>query len=190
MYPIVMVGIDEVGRGCLAGPLLVVAARKKGRLPKGIKDSKLLTRAQRERLFEELVGVCDFGEGWVTSSEIDKQGLAKAMRLGVARALKNLGTTCTEPIIVDGQVNYLSRKFKNIECLVGADATVRIVSAASVYAKVRRDRFMIELAKKYAGYGFENHVGYFTAGHKLALKNLGPLKSIHRMSFQPLRGTG
>ncbi len=187
MYPIVMVGVDEVGRGCLAGPLLVVAARQKGPLPKGVKDSKLLTRAARETLFEVLVDLCDFGEGWVTSSEIDSGGLAKAMRLGVARALKNLGVTHTEPIIMDGRVNYLPRKFKNIECLVGADATVRIVSAASVYAKVRRDRYMVKLAKTHEGYGFENHVGYFTAQHKLVLKNLGPLKRIHRMSFKPLR---
>jgi ribonuclease HII len=181
-----MIGIDEVGRGCLAGPLLVVAARQKGRLPKDIKDSKLLTRATRESLFEVLVDVCDFGEGWVTSSEIDKQGLAKAMRLGVARALKNLSVTYAEPIIMDGRVNYLPRKFNNIECLVGADATVRIVSAASVYAKVRRDRYMIKLAKKYAGYGFENHVGYGTRQHQTALRELGPIQQVHRRSFKPV----
>ena len=166
----------------------MVAARQKGLLPKDVKDSKLLTRAARENLFETLVDVCDFGEGWVTSTEIDKSGLAKAMRLGVARALKKLGASYAEPIIMDGRVNYLPSKFKNIECLVGADATVRIVSAASIYAKVRRDRYMIRLAKAHKGYGFENHVGYFTVGHKLALKTLGPLKSVHRMSFQPLKG--
>ena len=182
-----MVGVDEVGRGCLAGPLLVVAARQKGLLPKDVRDSKLLTRAARESLFEVLMDVCDFGEGWVTSSEIDAWGLAKAMRLGVARALKKLGASYAEPIIMDGRVNYLPSKFKNIECLVGADATVRIVSAASIYAKVRRDRYMIELAKKYAGYGFENHVGYYTLQHKLALQRFGPLAAIHRQSFRPLR---
>ena len=91
---------------------------------------------------------------------------------------------------MDGRVNYLPRKFKNIQCFVGADTTVRIVSAASVYAKVRRDRYMIELAEAHKGYGFENHVGYFTAQHQLALKTQGPLKNIHRMSFQPLKGAG
>lgn len=183
-----MIGVDEVGRGCLAGPLLVVAARARKRLPEGLRDSKLMSKKQREAIYQLLTANCQFGEGWVTSSEIDKWGLAKAMRLGVARALKNLSVAYAEPIIMDGRVNYLPSKFKNIECLVGADATVRIVSAASVYAKVRRDRYMIRLAKAHKGYGFENHVGYFTTGHKLALKTLGPLKNVHRMSFQPLKG--
>ena len=182
-----MVGIDEVGRGCLAGPLLVVAARPKGHLPKAVKDSKLLTRIQRERLFGELVDVCDFGEGWVTSSEIDKRGLAKAMRLGVARALRNLGAQKSDYIIIDGPVNYLPKNYTNFQCLIDADALVPLVSAASIYAKVQRDRFMIELAKRHRRYGFENHVGYFTVQHQLAVKNLGPLKNNHRTSFQPLK---
>ena len=184
-----MIGIDEVGRGCLAGPLLVVAARQEDTFPSGIVDSKTLGRARREELFESLVGVCDFGEGWVSSDEIDKQGLTGAMRLGVVRALVNLGVKPRDKIILDGSVNYLPKIFKNFQCLIDADTLVPLVSAASIYAKVKRDRFMIELAKEHVGYGFEKHVGYFTAGHKLALKNLGPVKSIHRMSFQPLKGT-
>ncbi|MDO8591533.1 MAG: ribonuclease HII [bacterium] len=183
-----MIGVDEVGRGCLAGPLLVVAARAKNELPLGLKDSKLLTRLQRETIYKLLTTKCDFGEGWVTSAEIDKSGMANAMRLGIARALKNLGVLTNDKIILDGSVNYLPKKFINFQCLIDADALVPLVSAASIYAKVRRDRYMIELAKKHDGYGFENHVGYFTAQHKLALKNLGPLKSIHRMSFRPLKG--
>lgn len=184
-----MIGVDEVGRGCLAGPLLVVAARQKNPLPKGVMDSKLLTRVQREELFETLINLCVFGEGWVSAVEIDRRGLAKAMRLGVARALRNLDAQHHDKIIIDGSVNYLPKIFKNFECLIGADALVPLVSAASIYAKVRRDRFMIKLAKKYVSYGFENHVGYYTPQHKLALQRFGPLATIHRQSFQPLKAT-
>lgn len=132
---------------------------------------------------------CDFGEGWVSPNEIDRRGLANAIRLGISRALNSLGVLKTDKIILDGPVNYLPQDFKNFECLIDADALVPLVSAASIYAKVKRDRFMVELAKKHVGYGFETHVGYFTLQHKLALKKLGPLKSIHRMSFQPLKAT-
>ncbi len=184
-----VIGVDEVGRGCLAGPLLVVAARQKSILSDDIVDSKLLSRAQREELLEVLGNICDFGEGWVSATEIDKRGLTRAIQLGVARALGNLGAKRHDKIIIDGPVNYLPKIFKNFQCLIDADALVPLVSAASIYAKVRRDRFMIELAKKHAGYGFESHAGYFTAQHKLALKTYGPLKSIHRMSFRPLRTT-
>lgn len=183
-----MVGVDEVGRGCLAGPLLVVAARNNTKLPEGLRDSKLMTKKQRVEILNKLSICCSFGEGWVTAVEIDQHGLAEAMRLGVARALRTLGAGYDDKIIFDGRVNYLPQVFKNVECMINADALVPIVSAASVYAKVKRDNFMIELAKKYTDYGFEKHVGYFTAQHKLALKNLGPVKDVHRLSFQPLRG--
>lgn len=185
-----MIGVDEVGRGCLAGPLLVVAARQKGPLPKTVKDSKLLTRATRERLSEVLVGVCDFGEGWVSAAEIDKAGLANALRLGVKRALSHLEAPVLEEIIMDGKVNYIPKKYTASSTLVAADNLLPIVSAASIYAKVIRDRFMIKLAKNHVGYGFENHVGYFTTEHKLALKKLGPIVNVHRMSFQPLKVVG
>ena len=182
-----LIGIDEVGRGCLAGPLLVVAARQKTILPEGVADSKTLVRAQREGLFPALVKACDFGEGWVSSSEIDGRGLTRAMRLGVTRALRSLGAKSYDKIIMDGPVNYLPRVYKNVECLINADALVPLVSAASIYAKVRRDRFMIELAARHKGYGFENHVGYYTQQHKAALERFGPLAQIHRTSFRPVK---
>lgn len=183
-----MIGVDEVGRGCIAGPLLVVAARENGTLPEDLRDSKLMSRNQRLQMINLLSICCDFGEGWVMPDEIDNHGLAQSMRLGVDRALISLGALSVDEVILDGHVNYLPKKFINFQCLVDADALVPIVSAASVYAKVTRDTFMIELANKHAGYGFENHMGYFTAKHKLALKTLGPIKNIHRMSFQPLKG--
>lgn len=182
-----MVGIDEVGRGCWAGPLLVVAARKAGPLPRGLKDSKLLSRLQREAIFEKLVLSCQFGGGWVTSPEIDKLGLAEALRVGVLRSLNALGVAPSEQIIMDGNVNYISTAYLNAECIINADNSVPIVSAASVYAKVLRDRFMTKLALKYPKYGFENHVGYGTATHMAALKEHGVIDGIHRKSYKPVR---
>lgn len=182
-----MIGVDEVGRGCLAGPMLVVAAYRTGQLPSGLKDSKLMTRRQRQSIFELLTSNFEFGEGWVTPLEIDNNGLARAIRLGVARALRGVGAKMNDNIIIDGPINYLPKRFINYKCLVGADSLVPLVSAASIYAKVKRDRFMIDLAKKHAGFGFEEHVGYYTAQHRLALKKHGPIKSIHRMSFRPLK---
>ena len=178
------IGIDEVGRGCLAGPLLVVAARQKGILPLGVGDSKSLSRLLRVKLFNPLLAVCDFGEGWVLPVEIDEQGLAHGLRLGVSRALKNLGARPNDKIFLDGPVSYIPNKFKIYECIIGADATVPLVSAASIYAKVTRDRFMQALSKEHPNYGFENHVGYATAKHLLAITKLGPISSVHRFSFR------
>jgi ribonuclease HII len=87
-----MIGVDEVGRGSLAGPLLVVAARAVDELPEGLKDSKLLSRKQREQIFNMLNICCEFGEGWVKATEIDYHGLSQALRLGAARALRNIRT--------------------------------------------------------------------------------------------------
>jgi ribonuclease HII len=181
-----MIGIDEVGRGCWAGPLLVVAARVSGELPAGLTDSKLLSRMQRETIFEQLTFHCQFGEGWVSAGEIDEKGLANGLRLGVRRALKSLNVLSNEPIILDGKVNYVSKKFTDVSCLVDADLNVPIVSAASIYAKVTRDKFMYELALKHPKYGFENHVGYGTKLHQSALQELGIINGIHRQSFKPV----
>lgn len=178
-----MVGIDEVGRGCLAGPLLVVAAEAKSDLPSGLKDSKLLSKKQREDFYEVLVSVCDFGEGWVSAAEINKQGLARSLKLGVHRALKSLDPSLDEDILIDGAVNYIPAKFKKSRCEAKADNTYPIVSAASIIAKVKRDKYMAGLAQQHPGYGFETHVGYGTAIHRQAIAELGALEGIHRTIF-------
>lgn len=182
-----MVGIDEVGRGCWAGPLLVVAARQIGELPEGLTDSKLLTKAQRESIFQLLTSKVQVGEGWVSAAEIDSRGLANALRLGVKRALKALTAMEEEEIILDGAVNYCATKYKNAKCIIDADLNIPIVSAASIYAKVTRDKFMYELGIKYSNYGFERHVGYGTKAHRLALEEFGVLQNIHRTSFKPVK---
>lgn len=181
-----IIGVDEVGRGCWAGPLLVVAARATSELPNGLKDSKLLSRRQREEILNMLSNCCEFGEGWVKAVEIDAVGLSDALKLGVRRALSGLKVALDERIVMDGKVNYLPKEFKNGRCQVGADNLVGIVSAASIYAKVRRDGFMAELAKKHPGYHFEKHVGYGTREHADALSRLGIVKSVHRVSYAPV----
>lgn len=181
-----MIGVDEVGRGCLAGPLLVVAARQISELPQGLKDSKLITRKQRLKILNLLSISCSFGEGWVTCSEIDKLGLSKALTLGGRRALKNIGAAIDEGIILDGKFNYLPAKFKNSVAIIKADNSVPLVSAASIYAKVTRDSYMTKLADSYPEYSFENHVGYGTKAHMLALQTHGALKYVHRQSFSPV----
>lgn len=182
-----MVGVDEVGRGCWAGPLLVVAARATTDLPNSLTDSKLLSRKQREEMLDLLSTCCKFGEGWVSAAEIDQKGLANGLRIGVKRALNAIKALENEEIVLDGAVNYCQGKFINTKCVVDADLNVPIVSAASIYAKVTRDKFMHELGLKHPEYGFESHVGYGTKAHSLALKESGVLAGIHRASFKPIK---
>lgn len=181
-----VVGIDEVGRGCWAGPLLVVAARAKRTLPDGLADSKALTKKQRESLLEAIIETCDLGEGWVQPEEIDTFGLAHAMRLGVTRALMALGASPEDEIIMDGLVNYCSDEFVNVTTVAKADTIHPTVSAASIYAKVTRDAHMTRVAKFHPFYGFEKHVGYGTALHQSALKIHGVSK-LHRISYKPVK---
>ncbi len=181
-----MVGVDEVGRGCVAGPLLVVAARARTGLPKGLKDSKLLTRVQREGFYKVLIEVCEYGEGWATAAEINNFGLAKCLRLGVRRAVFNLGAEPEEEILMDGIANYIPIKFKNRRVEVRADNNYPIVSAASIIAKVKRDAYMRRLGQRHPRYGFESHVGYGTPQHYQRIEEFGPLKFVHRTGFAPL----
>lgn len=181
-----MIGIDEVGRGCWAGPLLVVAARATGPLPNGLADSKTLSKKRREALFYEIKLFCELGEGWVQPSEIDENGLTKAMQLGVERALGALGAGTNEEIIMDGNINYCPLKYANVTCVIDADALHPIVGAASIYAKVLRDKYMAKIAKQLPGYGFDKHVGYGTKTHMTALIAYGVTEH-HRISFKPIK---
>jgi ribonuclease HII len=180
------IGIDEVGRGSWAGPLLVVAAQAHTVLPEGLTDSKLLSARQRETLMPEIADSCAVGEGWVQPEEIDTLGLTRAMQLGVARALLALGADYHTEIIMDGHINYCPHEFTNVQTIIGADKTHPVVSAASIYAKVKRDEHMKRLALIYPEYAFDKHVGYGTELHRIMLKNYGPSR-IHRRSYKPVQ---
>lgn len=201
----VTVGLDEVGRGCWAGPLVAAAVALADDFtlwedspPKGVvtglRDSKKLSRKQREYLDRQIRShVKAIGVGWVTPGEVDSLGLTKSVQVAMLRAMKELHATSTlyDQIIIDGNLNF----FKNveglatgdIETIVKADDIVPAVSAASIVAKVARDNYMVNLAKKYPHYGFEKHVGYGTAQHLHALLEFG-ITSEHRKTFRPVAG--
>jgi len=186
IYIMSVIGIDEVGRGCWAGPLLVVASRARGSLPSGLADSKVLSKAKRVLLIDSIVDSCDIGEGWVSPEEIDSLGLAGAMKIAVSRALKELKAESTEAIMMDGLVNYCPSEFINVQTVAKADQKYPIVSASSIYAKVTRDNYMAQESIKYPNYGFESHVGYGTKAHNEALKTYG-VCDLHRKSFKPVK---
>lgn len=164
----------------------MVAARATLDLPPGLADSKTLSKKKRESLFSQIKLSCDLGEGWVSSIEIDKFGLTKAMRLGVARALKAINATTDEEIILDGLINYCDPLFINVKCVAKADSLYPIVSAASIYAKVLRDKYMANLNGTYAVYEFGSHVGYGTKLHLDSLIKHG-ISDQHRLSFAPVK---
>jgi ribonuclease HII len=179
-----IVGIDEVGRGCWAGPL-VAGAVLLSHPVRGLTDSKKLTKLQRERLSREIIqSEAAIGLGWVTPAEIDTIGLTAAVRLAMERALTAI-TVAYDEVIVDVNFNFLAH-LPGTTALIKADDTVPAVSAASIVAKVARDDYMSGLAATYPGYGFESHAGYGTAAHVAGLKQLG-VSDIHRRSFKPIK---
>lgn len=179
-----IVGLDEVGRGCWAGPL-VAGAVILGEPIAGLKDSKKLSRTQREKLDAEIrVSALGFGLGWVSPEELDRVGLTEAVRLAMQRALAEVKAVYDE-IIIDGNLNFFADDSRS-RAVIGADNSVPEVSAASIIAKVARDRYMAEMALCFPGYGFDKHVGYGTAAHQLALQANG-LTELHRRSFKPIQ---
>jgi ribonuclease HII len=179
----VVVGVDEVGRGCLAGPLVVGAVILPADIA-GIKDSKMLTRMQRERLAALILEQGSCGVGWASPAEVDELGLTAATSLALTRALERLIPEYDE-IIIDGSVNYLPDNPK-ARTVIKADLTIPVVGAASIIAKVARDDYMRVAAARYPDYGFESHVGYGTALHLERLKAHG-VSDLHRRSFKPVR---
>lgn len=181
-----MIGVDEVGRGCWAGPLVVAAAQIKSELPQGLKDSKKLTAKRRQELLPLIKTSCRVGIGWVWPDEIDKLGLSQSLTLGGSRALSLLSLHSNEQILLDGSHNYLEKDFTMVTCVVGGDNLVSLISAASIAAKQARDEYMVFISHKFENYSFHQHVGYGTAKHLQALKRYGPIVGLHRMSFKPV----
>ncbi len=194
-FPFVVVaGVDEVGRGCLFGPVVTAAVilpeDAAARLQtlvwlKNVKDSKLLSSAERERLFPEIQ---NFARGWsiaeASALEIDQRNIHQATLLAMARAVHGL-VLMPDHILVDGKFPIPGLE-KKCTPLVKGDQRSLSIACASILAKVYRDRLMIEWSARFPGYGFEVHKGYPTPDHLTALLRSG-VTSEHRKSFAPVR---
>lgn len=180
-----ILGIDEVGRGPWAGPLVVGAVVLKNPID-GLTDSKKLSKKRREELVELIHANSVHGLGWVSAPELDEIGLSQALRLATRRAVQQINYPHNE-IIIDGTINFLSDTAKApfVTTLKKADLLIPAVSAASILAKVARDEYMTALAQKYPEYHFGSHVGYGTAKHRSALLEFGVTPE-HRKSFAPI----
>jgi ribonuclease HII len=180
-----VVGVDEVGRGCLAGPVYAAASCLRGDLwVDSLTDSKLLSEKRREELAPKILDAHWVGLGFATVEEIDEINIFQASLLAMKRAVENLENLMqqkTGHLLVDG-----SFKVPGILCrqttLVKGDLRCAPISAASIVAKVTRDRLMKELGEKFPVYGFENHKGYAAPTHKKAIEAAGPCIH-HRRTF-------
>lgn len=176
-----IVGIDEVGRGAWAGPLVVGAVLLGGANLDGLTDSKLLTRKQREVLDREIrQKAMGIGLGWVSARHIDQIGLTEALKLASRRAIAHIREPYDE-VIIDGTVRFLD----SASVMKKADLLIPSVSAASIVAKVARDNYMRHVDDVFPGYAFGSHVGYGTAKHRRAIADLG-VTPLHRISYEPL----
>lgn len=175
----VVVGVDEVGRGAWAGPISVGAAvvPRERRVYK-IRDSKMLTEEEREAMFERIAGWVDaWSVGHASHIECDELGMSDAQRLAAVRALEGLGIT-PDHVLVDGKWDFVG----GAQRIVRGDRTSLSIAAASILAKVTRDRIMREMAPEFPGYNFEGNKGYPCPTHKAHLQAMGP-SAIHRRSW-------
>jgi ribonuclease HII len=181
-----IVGIDEVGRGCLAGPLVIGAVALDTPII-GLKDSKLLSKVRRNQIAEIIYLKAEAAAlGWVWPHEIDELGLTRATTLAITRALEQIQGPI-EDIIIDGNYNYLPNN-ELARTLIKADMLIPSVSAASVIAKVARDNYMTSFGAYFPVYDFAAHVGYGTKSHMSAILANGPC-ALHRLTFAPLSQT-
>lgn len=180
-----IVGCDEAGRGPLAGPVVGAACFIPPEVRiHGLADSKCLTREQRERVLSRIERRKEvkFGVGIVHVSEIDQLNIHHASLRAMQMAVEELGND-VDYALIDGK-HVFPASFPT-RAVIDGDAKIRLIAAASIIAKVTRDRLMIEMAKEFPGYGFERHVGYATPEHLEALKQLGP--TIQHRNFAPVR---
>lgn len=183
---VLVAGVDEAGRGPLAGPVVVAAViLNKRRRINGLDDSKKLTAAKRETLYARIVErAVAYSVVVIDREEIDRINIFQATMVGMTRALLGLMPAATEALIDGNQLP------KNLPCparaIIGGDALEPSISAASILAKVSRDRLMVAMDTQFPGYGFADHKGYSTPAHLAALQRLGPCAE-HRRSFEPVR---
>lgn len=177
-------GIDEVGRGCIAGPLVAACVSFKGDVfIEGIRDSKELFPKEREELFQKIIDNAFVGIGIVDVDLIDRLNIVEATRLAMKKAYESLGRDI-ELLLIDAiQIPELKI---NQKVIVKGDKKSAVIASASIVAKVTRDRIMRQYHKVYPQYGFEKNKGYATKEHLMALKKFGPCP-IHRKSFSPVK---
>ncbi len=189
-----ILGIDEVGRGPLAGPLVVGAVilpEEKPEWVAALRDSKKLPEKKRETLSAIILAEAPAtGLGWVTNEEIDELGMSDALRLATRRAVEEVqkAHVAFSQIMIDGLGNFLEGTALEsyVSTMPKADDLIKEVSAASIIAKVARDHYMMKLAEEYPVYGFERHKGYGTEFHRKAIFDYG-VCSEHRKSFEPIK---
>jgi len=187
-------GLDEAGRGALAGPVSAGAVILPSGQPKnlqqtfdGVRDSKQCTADQREQLYELILSEARAaGVGMASAEEIDEMGIMPATRLAMQRALERLEVAATA-LLIDGRVRLPAVNLPQKSIVRGEQASLSI-AAASILAKVERDHLLIDKAGEYPDYGFEQHKGYGTPDHLAALRDFGPTP-FHRHSFAPMRLT-
>ena len=179
-------GVDEVGRGALAGPVVAAAViLNLDDVPKGINDSKQLTRRQRERLTDEIQQkALAFSLAQVEPDEIDKINILRASLAAMFGAVKLLNPP-SDYVLIDGN-QRISQLSCSQQTVIKGDSLSVSIAAASIIAKVARDKLMAEYDEKYPGYGFATHVGYATRTHQEALTKFGP-SPIHRLTFHGVR---
>lgn len=188
-YSTPLIGIDEVGRGCLAGPVVAAAVIFKSEIDiQKYIDSKMLKEADRETLSTSIHEHHHVSMGWASVEEIDRINILQASFLAMQRAVEDLlqkielNKKDKPTLLIDGRDRIPSLGHLNQVAIIKGDQKVRLISAASIAAKVARDRFMTDLAKAGADYGFEKHKGYGTAYHRKQIQALGP-GVWHRQTF-------
>lgn len=179
-----IVGVDEVGRGPLAGPVVAAAVwLDPDHIPEGLNDSKALTAKRREALYTEIFTKADVSIASCSVEEIDDINILQASLRAMERAVVGLKVKA-DYVLVDG--NKVPPAFGlDAEAIVKGDARSMSISAASIVAKIWRDRLMVDLAQQYPGYGWEKNAGYGTKIHMEGLRNLG-VTPLHRRSFKPV----
>lgn len=177
-------GVDEVGRGPLAGPVVASACIIKNfSFRAEINDSKKLSPRKREKAYNELAKKSIFGIGIVSEKTIDAINIHQATKRAMEIAISNLGIA-PDYVLVDGRMKLTVKC--PLECIISGDSKSLSIAAASIIAKVTRDSLMVKYDEEYPQYGFSRHKGYPTKFHKSALKNHGP-SPIHRYSFRPVK---
>ena len=177
-------GVDEVGRGPLAGPVTAAAViLDMTNIPEGLNDSKKLTAKRREVLFDQIMGTAQVSVAHASVAEIDEINILQASHLAMVRAVAGL-PIAPDYVLIDG--NRMPKTLTiPAECVIKGDAKSLSIAAASVIAKVTRDRIMSDLAREFPGYGWETNAGYGSKKHMEALSTLG-VTPHHRVSFKPV----